>query len=46
MINPSIAVIVVNWNSYKFTFECISSLKKCNYSNFKIILVDNDSKDF
>jgi GT2 family glycosyltransferase len=46
MINPSIAVIVVNWNSYKFTFECISSLKKCNYSNFKIILVDNGSKDF
>ena len=46
MINPSVAVIIVNWNSYKFTFDCITSLKKCNYSNFKIILVDNGSIDF
>ena len=46
MINPSVAIIVINWNSYKLSFDCISSLKKCNYSNFKIILVDNGSKDF
>lgn len=46
MINPSIAIIVVNWNSYSFTFDCITSLKKCKYPNFKIILVDNGSNDF
>ena len=46
MINPSVAIIIVNWNSYSFTFDCITSLKKCNYPNFKIILVDNGSTDF
>ena len=46
MIYSSIAVIVINWNSYKFTFDCIKSLEKCNYPNFKIILVDNGSTDF
>jgi len=46
MINPSIAIIVINWNSYSYTFDCITSLKKCKYSNFKIILVDNGSNDF
>lgn len=46
MIQPSVAIILVNWNSYDFSVNCINSLKKCNYNNFKIILVDNGSNDF
>ena len=39
---PSIAVILVNWKTYNLTSNCIDSLNKSNYKNFKIILVDNE----
>ena len=39
---PSIAVILVNWKKYNLTSNCINSLNKSNYKNFKIILVDNE----
>lgn len=42
---PSVAVIVLNWNSYKDTFDCLKSLQKLNYKNFQVFLVDNKSKD-
>lgn len=38
-------VILVNYNGYKDTIECVNSLRKINYSNFKIIIVDNGSND-
>jgi hypothetical protein len=38
----SIAVILVNWKKYNLTSNCIDSLNKSNYKNFKIILVDNE----
>lgn len=41
----SVAIILVNWNSYEFTNDCIYSLKKASYSNFSIVVVDNGSKD-
>jgi len=41
----TIAIIILNWNTYKYTFNCIRSLKLNNYKNFKIILVDNCSND-
>ena len=42
---PSVAIIVLNWNSYADTFECLRSLGELNYPDFKVFLVDNDSKD-
>jgi len=42
---PSVAIIVVNWNSYPHTSGCLSSLRKVSYSNFKTIVVDNGSID-
>lgn len=42
---PSVAIIILNWNSYNDTFECLESLKQLNYKNFHVYLVDNDSKD-
>lgn len=42
---PSVAIIIVNWNGYAFTQKCILSLNRLNYTNFKIILVDNASED-
>lgn len=40
---PLVCVILVNYNGYRDTRECVNSLKKCNYSNIKIIIVDNAS---
>jgi hypothetical protein len=39
----SLAIILVNWKNYKDTEKCLSSLYKCVYHNFKIIVVDNES---
>ena len=44
-MEPSIAIIIVNWNGLKDTVECIHSLKKISYANYEIILVDNGSED-
>jgi GT2 family glycosyltransferase len=43
--NKKLAIIIVNWNQFNLTHDCIISLKNCDYGNFKIILVDNASED-
>jgi GT2 family glycosyltransferase len=43
MNTPKVAVIMLNWNGYADTIECIESLKKVTYTNFFIIIVDNAS---
>ena len=42
---PKIAIIIINWNTYQLTFNCLKSLKACTYNNKTIFLVDNGSKD-
>lgn len=42
--NPSVAIILVNWNGLEFTRACLSSLEKVDFPDFQVILVDNDSK--
>lgn len=42
---PSVAVILVNWNGYAFTSQCLKSLEAVHYSNFNTIVVDNGSTD-
>ena len=42
---PKIAIIIINWNTYQLTFNCLKSLKACTYKNKTIFLVDNGSKD-
>lgn len=45
MISPLISIIILNFNRSRDTIECIQSLKKINYSNYKILLIDNCSSD-
>lgn len=42
---PSVAVIILNWNGWEDTVECLESLYQINYPNYQVILVDNASKD-
>lgn len=40
-----VSVIIPNYNGANFIRECIESLKEQSYTDFEIIVVDNDSKD-
>lgn len=40
-----VSIIILNYNNYNLTIDCLKSLTKQNYSNFEIILVDNGSKN-
>ncbi|WKZ32485.1 MAG: glycosyltransferase family 2 protein [Thermodesulfobacteriota bacterium] len=42
---PKVSIIVLNWNGYKDTAECVQSLKKAAYPDLEIIVVDNGSVD-
>ena len=43
--SPKVAIIILNWNGLKDTIECLESVKKIDYPNFEIIVVDNGSTD-
>jgi len=43
--NPFVAVVTLNYNGSSFLQECIDSILDSDYSNFKVIVVDNGSKD-
>ncbi|WP_164508064.1 glycosyltransferase family 2 protein [Lapidilactobacillus wuchangensis] len=45
MIKPKVAIIVLNYNNYSDTIECIKNIRKVNYSNYEIVVVDNHSTD-
>ena len=42
---PLVYLVVLTWNGKDDTLECLRSLQKVTYSNFKILVVDNASVD-
>ena len=42
---PLVAIILINWNNYQDTLECIDSIQKSTYKNIYIIVVDNNSQN-
>ncbi|AEH25423.1 glycosyl transferase, group 2 family protein [Pyrococcus yayanosii CH1] len=42
---PRVSIIILNWNGWKDTIECLESLYRITYSNYDVIVVDNGSKD-
>lgn len=42
---PLVSVIIVNWNGGKVFRDCVESLKKLDYINLELIVVDNASSD-
>jgi len=44
-MNPLVSIIILNWNGWQDTLECLESLYQINYPNYHVILVDNHSQD-
>jgi GT2 family glycosyltransferase len=42
---PRVAIIVLNWNGWKDTLECLESLYNVDYQSYDVIVLDNGSKD-
>jgi len=38
-------ILLLNWNGWKDTVECVNSILNNTYSNYQIVIVDNDSQD-
>jgi GT2 family glycosyltransferase len=45
MESPLITIIILNYNGKEIIKDCLDSLNNVNYSNYRIIVVDNYSKD-
>lgn len=42
---PRVSIIILNWNGWGDTIECLESLYRITYPNYDVIVVDNGSKD-
>ncbi|MDO8557620.1 MAG: glycosyltransferase family 2 protein [bacterium] len=42
---PKVSIIIVNWNGWQDTIECLRSLEEVEYKNFSVTVVDNGSAD-
>jgi GT2 family glycosyltransferase len=42
---PCVVIIILNWNGWSDTIECIESVFQINYPNFRVLIVDNYSSD-
>lgn len=45
MDTQNVYVVLVNWNGWKDTIECLESLFRSSYSEFTVIVCDNNSTD-
>lgn len=42
---PAIGIVLVNWNGWQDTIECLESLLRCRYGRWFVVCVDNGSAD-
>lgn len=44
-VSPKVYVILVNWNGWRHTLECLESLFRQDYHPFVVVVCDNGSED-
>ena len=44
-MNRKVYIIILNWNGWQDTIECLESLLKIDYPLFEIVLIDNGSNN-
>jgi len=42
---PLVSILLINWNGFKDSVECINSIFKIDYPNYRIVLYDNGSNE-
>lgn len=42
---PKVYIVILNWNGWQDTIECLESVYCQDYKNFKVIVCDNASED-
>ena len=45
MKSPRVHIVLLNWNGWRDTIECLESLLGLNYDNYQILVCDNASTD-
>lgn len=45
MVSPKVYIVVLNYNGWADTLECLESLAKLTFSRYQVIVVDNFSKN-
>jgi hypothetical protein len=43
--NPAVSCVVLNWNGWRDTIECLDALRESTYPHLTVIVVDNGSSD-
>jgi len=42
---PLVLIVLINWNSFEETQAAVESVLRMNYPNFRVLIIDNGSKD-
>ncbi|MCZ6772669.1 MAG: glycosyltransferase, partial [Proteobacteria bacterium] len=42
---PPVAILILNWNGWPDTLECLESVLRLDYPDFQVIVCDNGSTD-
>lgn len=43
--DPGVCCVIVNWNGWRDTLDCLASLRDQDYRNLQVVVVDNGSTD-
>jgi GT2 family glycosyltransferase len=43
--DPHVCCVIVNWNGWRDTLDCLASLREQEYGNLQVLVVDNGSTD-
>jgi len=42
---PKVAILILNWNGWEDTIECLESIYQITYENYDTIVIDNGSSN-
>ncbi|MEW6572168.1 MAG: glycosyltransferase family 2 protein [Bacillota bacterium] len=45
MNHPTVFTLILNYNGWRDTVECLESVQRLNYPNYRIVVIDNGSSD-
>ena len=45
MKDPLVYILILNWNGWAETIECLESIFRNDYSNYRVVVCDNGSQD-